>query len=594
MSFSVVARLKSGAARALREREKLDFFSWIVSVFVAALLRLEFEVGSISPERLLALGIALGVVAWIVGKLTGLYRGRFRPASFDELVALLLSTAVSAGALSIVLAFFGPLFQIPRSLAVLAGLLFLLLSGALRAHDRYLLLTADKSGLGVRTLVYGAGQMAEAVINQLLADKDAAYLPVGLLDDDPLKANLWISGIRMKGSFSQIADAVAASRARALLVAISRVDSRHLQEIYRIAKEHHLEVIVLPSFGELLRGPNESLKFKRLSVEELIGRRAVRTDSTAVLDFIAGKRVLVTGAGGSIGTELCNQIGKLQPSQLVLLDRDETGLQAAQIATYGQGLLDSAEIALCDIREKDVLERLFQEFRPEIVFHVAALKHLPVLQRHPEEAWKTNVMGTLNVLQSAANANVQVLVNVSTDKAADPSSVLGRSKLLGEKLTTWFSKNYEGRFVSVRFGNVLGSRGSLVPTLAALIDAGKPLTITHPDATRYFMTAPEACQLVLQSTVLAGDGDVFVLDMGDPVKIVDVAARMIELTGSTSPIVFTGLREGEKLVERLYAAGTAKQETSHSLIWQMKSDCISPDWVYGKTFKILFGDERSR
>jgi dTDP-glucose 4,6-dehydratase len=442
---------------------------------------------------------------------------------------------------------------------------------------------------GRRTLVYGAGKMAEAVIPQLLGDQYSQYLPVGLIDDDPAKSTRWISGVRMKGPLGELEGIARSTQASVLLVAISRVDAQRLQEIYSMARQAQLQVVVLPTLNELLTGGGQKLNLKALSIEELIGRRAVETNSSLISERIRGNTVLVTGAGGSIGSELCRQIAQLEPSELIFLDRDESGLQQAQLMTYGQGLLDSSSIVLADIREKDVLDRVFSTVRPDIVFHAAALKHLPVLEKHPEEAWKTNVVGTLNVLEAATRAKVQAFVNISTDKAADPSSVLGRSKLIGEKLTTGFAQKHGARFVSVRFGNVLGSRGSLVPTLATLIERGGPVTITHPDATRYFMTTPEACQLVLHSMVLEGDGDVFLLDMGNPVRILDVAQKMIELAGSDAEIVFTGLREGEKLDEKLHSSDTAMGQTTHPLIWQMTSDSFDAQWVREQSYEVLTG-----
>ena len=575
--------------RLVGRQAGFDFVAWVLAVFVAALFRLDFEVVHISPEPLLLLGLLMGPFSFFVGKFSGLYRGRFRPASFDELLSLLLTTAITSVVFSVALFFYGPAFAVPRSLAILSALVFLSLSGASRAYRRRLLFLREMPAGGKRTLVYGAGKMAEAVIPQLLGDQHSKYLPLGLIDDDPAKSTRWISGVRMKGSLSQLDGIARSTQATVLLVAISRVEAQHLQKVYSAARRSGLEVVVLPNLNELLTSGGKALNLKALSIEELVGRRAVETNSSLISESIRGKTVLVTGAGGSIGSELCRQIAQLEPSELFFLDRDESGLQQAQLMTYGQGLLDSSSIVLADIREKDVLEKVFSAAKPDIVFHAAALKHLPVLEKHPEEAWKTNVVGTLNVLEAAAHAKVQAFVNISTDKAADPSSVLGRSKLIGEKLTTGFAKNHGSRFVSVRFGNVLGSRGSLVPTLATLIERGGPVTITHPDATRYFMTTPEACQLVLHSIILDGAGDVFVLDMGKPVKILDVAQKMIELAGSDVEIVFTGLRQGEKVDETLHSSDTAMEVTAHPLIWRIISDSLDSRWVRERSYEVLTG-----
>jgi FlaA1/EpsC-like NDP-sugar epimerase len=287
----------------------------------------------------------------------------------------------------------------------------------------------------------------------------------------------------------------------------------------------------------------------------------------AIAEQIAGKRVLVTGAGGSIGSELCRQIAKFGPAKLFLLDRDESGLQSTQMSLTGNGLLDSDELLLGNIREPDSLRETFARARPDIVFHAAALKHLPLLESHPMEAWKTNVLGTLNVLEAAAAQGVGTFVNISTDKAANPSCVLGYSKRLAERLTADFANRFPGRYVSVRFGNVLGSRGSVVHAFTAQIERGGPITVTHPDVKRYFMLIPEACQLVLQAASIGSDGEVMVLEMGEQVKIVDVAHTLIRMSGRRDiEIVYTGLRPGEKLGEDLFSPDESRRDTEHPLV----------------------------
>ena len=251
-------------------------------------------------------------------------------------------------------------------------------------------------------------------------------------------------------------------------------------------------------------------------------------------------------------------------------------MQSAQLAVYKSGLLSDDDIVLADIRDAPHLQEVFQDIRPEVVFHAAALKHLPVLERFPDEAWKTNVLGTANVLDASHRAGVKRFVNISTDKAADPTSILGKSKRLGEQLTSWYSAKSEGNYVSVRFGNVLGSRGSLVPVLASLIEAGGPIQLTSPDATRYFMTIPEACQLVLQAATENALHSVLVLDMGLPVSILGIAEKMIEISGKTISIEFTGLRPGEKVHEELHSATELLTTTSHPLVWRTFADAVEP------------------
>jgi FlaA1/EpsC-like NDP-sugar epimerase len=301
-------------------------------------------------------------------------------------------------------------------------------------------------------------------------------------------------------------------------------------------------------------------------VPDMIGRQPVDTDVAAIAHYLTGRRLLVTGAGGSIGSELCRQIHKFAPAALIMLDRDESALHAVQLSIYGQGLLDSPQVVLADIRDRASLDAIFAELAPEVVFHAAALKHLPLLERYPLEAWNTNVIGTLNVLEASAAAGVRRFVNISTDKAADPISALGYSKRLAEQLTSWMSRRTEGSYLSVRFGNVLGSRGSVLHAFQAQIEGGGPVTVTDPQVSRYFMTVSEACQLVVQAGAIGRPGEALVLDMGEPVRILDVARRMIAAAGAPVEIVFTGLRGGEKLHESPLGVGEDGDRRIHPLI----------------------------
>ncbi|WP_372500796.1 UDP-N-acetylglucosamine 4,6-dehydratase family protein [Curtobacterium flaccumfaciens] len=313
-----------------------------------------------------------------------------------------------------------------------------------------------------------------------------------------------------------------------------------------------------------------------LDIDALIGDRQPEAELEITVDFVRGRSVLITGAGGSIGSELCRQLVRFEPAEIIMLDRDETALQQVQVSVDGHGLLDTKNVVLADIRDADAIRDIMLTRRPDIVFHAAALKHLPMLEQYPDEGWKTNVLGTLNVLRAAAAAGVGTLVNISTDKAANPTSVLGSTKRIAERLTAWTAADTGHDYVSVRFGNVLGSRGSMLPLFAELIRAGRPLTVTHPDATRYFMSIPEACHLVIQSAAIAHPGEVLVLDMGAPVRILDIARRMLQATGSPSDIVFTGLRAGEKLHEDLIGRGETERRPVHPKITHTSVAPIAP------------------
>ena len=547
-----------------------------MATLLAGFLRYEFDLESLDTSSFVVLGSSIGLAHWVVGKFLFLYGARYATASFDELLSLGLVTVLSSVPAIALTVIWGETWGIPRSTVLIAAPLFFIASGSVRLGRRLRRGYASASVSQKRALVYGAGAMAEVLIPQLLGDSSRKYLPVGLIDDDPEKANRWISRVKMQGTLRDLPRAVKRLEAQVVIVAIPRANHELLQKVRSTAHPLGVEVVLLPSFSEILDAKDGALVLRELGIEELVGRRAVSIDSATVGAYLRNRTVLVTGAGGSIGVELCRQVAQYSPKRLVFLDRDETGLQQAHLAVAKSGLLDSADLFLADIREQSVINDIFAEVSPEVVFHAAALKHLPALERFPHEAWKTNVLGTLNVLAAAAGNGVMQFVNISTDKAADSSSVLGHSKKLAEELTSWYSSRSSGFFHSVRFGNVLGSRGSLVPTLKYLIDLGGPVTITDPEASRFFMTIPEACQLVLQAGSETTRKSILILDMGEPVKIIDIARRMIEMSGKDVPIEFSGLRPGEKLHEELISLEEIAEVSAHPMIWRVVSNELDP------------------
>lgn len=553
-----------------------DVIAWIFAITFSASSRYDFVISNIAFGPILATGLIAAVLQVLFGKIFHLYRGRFIVATFDELRALIYTTVAVSVPLGLVILVVGPNISIPRSTVILATPIFITLSGGIRVFRRYLRTKQISSGGNRRTLIYGAGSMAESLIPQLLKDPKSQYLPVGLIDDSEAKRNRWINNIPMLGSWSDLPEITRQTGAQILIVCIARTDSTLMKRVEQDARLNGLQVIVLPTLDEVLQGRSGLRDLRALSIEDLVGRRPIDTEVESIASYLRGNTVLVTGAGGSIGAELCKQISRFDPSKLIMLDRDETGLQLAQIGVSGHGLLDTKDIVLADIRENEVLLELFNNIRPDVVFHAAALKHLPVLEQFPDEAWKTNVLGTQNVLEAANRVGVKTFINISTDKAADPTSILGKSKKIAEGLTSWYALSTGNKYLSVRFGNVLGSRGSLLPTFSSLIESGGPLTVTHPEATRFFMTIPEACQLVLQAGAIGRPQDVLILDMGEPVKILDIANRMIEISGKKIEIVFTGLRPGEKLHEDLYGSKEESEVLNHELISHAKVNPLDP------------------
>lgn len=563
---------------ALIRRAVADAACWVVAMPLAGALRTEDQPGG-PPLGLLALcAVVAALLQLAVGILNGLYSRRARYGSFWELQRLLLTVLIVGVLLTAMLAWGDVDGTLPYSIGILATPLALSTAFALRYVYRARLATRLSTAQDGRpALLYGAGYLGAMMVHQLRADASIDFQPVGLIDDDPDKRGMDVEGVPVLGDRTDLPDAVEATGAEAVIVTVADADSALISAVMDQARDLGVDTFVLPPLGETIRGEKPGTDLRSVSIEDLIGRRPVELDGDSIAATLRGKRVLVTGAGGSIGSELCRQLTRFDPGELIMLDRDETGLQSTQLSIHGHGLLNTGDVVLADIRDAGSLRRIFTERRPEVVFHAAALKHLPMLEAFPDEAWKSNVLGTLNVLRAALEQDVETFVNISTDKAADPTSVLGQSKLLAEHLTAWAARTGSGRYMSVRFGNVLGSRGSLVPVFQRMIEEGGPLTVTDPEATRYFMTIPEASELVIQAAGIGRSSEVMILDMGDPVRILDVAHRLIELSGKDVDIVFTGLRPGEKLHEDLTAAGERGESPFHPKIFHAPVSPLSPE-----------------
>ena len=538
----------------------------IFSVFAAATLRYDFEMVRVFTLPIATFTIAAAVLHVAIGALRGPYTVGHVRGSYEEIIDISRSVTLWSVPLFIV-GIAGVFDPMPRSLPLISAMVAALAMFGARFFWRAARTRpTDVDSAEKRVIVFGAGEGGRQVIRALVRDQASAITPVAVIDDDSRKRRLKIDGVRVLGNRNDLPKIAEVTRATTLAVAVPSADSELIQSLNRQAEDLSLDVMVLPTTSEMLGRPQGS-DLRSLDVRDLLGRRPIELDRSGIATAIQGKVVLVTGAGGSIGSELCRQIEHFGPAKLVMLDRDESALHSVQISVTGRGMLDSDDVVLADIRDEARLHEIFQNIRPQVVFHAAALKHLPLLEQYPEEAWKTNVLGTLNVLRAAHAAGVENFVNVSTDKAANPSCVLGYSKRLTERLTASFADKDQGTYVSVRFGNVLGSRGSVIAAFTSLIEKGGPVTVTHPDVERYFMLIPEACQLVLQSAAIGRDGEVMVLEMGSPVKIDDVARTLINLSGRRNiDIVYTGLRPGEKMSEELFSPGENLQPTDHSLV----------------------------
>jgi FlaA1/EpsC-like NDP-sugar epimerase len=561
-----------------------DLAAWICGLLVSG-----WAIRDITGLAVTAAVIARALPAAVVlavgcGLLAGLYRGRHQRGSFDEVVAVSVA-AFGTGLLLVVLtAVLLPGQREPlRTVAGATVLAMLAMLGA-----RYVLFAARHRSrvatpvpTAVRIIVFGAGAAGSQLVHSLNRQPDADYRPVAFLDDDPAKRRLRVHGVPVLGDRTRMAETAHRTGATVLVIAIARPSGTAIGELTAEAERCGLVPKVIPSISELLSGSARIEGVRDPRISDLLGRSPVKTDIAAVAGRFAGKRILVTGAGGSIGSELCRGLHRFGPAKLIMLDRDESALHAIQLALHGRALLDSDETVLADIRDQRRIRQVFDQHRPEIVFHAAALKHLPLLERYPAEALKTNIWGTLTVLEAAVASGVETFVNISTDKAADPVSVLGYSKRAAERLTAHMAGRADGTYLSVRFGNVLGSSGSVLTALTAQVAAGGPVTVTHPDATRYFMTADEAVQLVLQAAVIGRDGEVLVLDMGEQVRIMDMARQLVAAVPQRVEIVFTGLRPGEKLTEDLLGDGERDDRPYHPLIRHVPVAPLLPDLVTG-------------
>lgn len=554
-----------------------DVVAWMVAIVVAVWLRFEFAFADTNWLAMLLIGLVAAAAQLGAGLILSLYRRRYQVGSFDEVLSLTGSVLLTAAVIGIPILIFGNEIGVPRSTPLIAAPLAFLAMALTRYFRRVVQERQSRpTDEAAPVLVYGAGFVGSSLVKRMRTDSQSRFNPVGIIDDAPELANAVRSGVRVLGTGSDLPQIAQDTGATSLVVAIARADASMLQRISDYAAEADLRVLVMPPLDDVLEGRRGMGDLRDISIEDIIGRHPVDTDVATVAGYLTDKRVLVTGAGGSIGAELCRQIAKFGPAELMMLDRDESSLQAVQISISGHGLLHTKDVVLADIRDRDAMRELMDERRPQVVFHAAALKHLPMLEQYPDEAWKTNVLGSLNVLEAAFAAGVETFVNISTDKAANPTSVLGHSKRLAERLTASFADRGQGRYLSVRFGNVLGSRGSMLPTFTALIEAGGPLTVTHPDITRYFMTIPEACQLVVQAGGIGRPGEVLILDMGQPVKILDVAKRMIRMSGKPIEIIYTGLRPHEKLHEELIGAGEHDDRPFHQKITHAQGEPLDP------------------
>ncbi len=516
--------------------------------------------------------------------LFNLYDISWRFVSLEELFKLF--GALSLGSLALGMSLFllrtsmpFKASPFPRSVLLVDFIFSIILIGSLRISKR-VLLEGLKSSLKlkkdkVKILVVGAGRAGEQIIREMLRNKNSDYLPVGFIDDDPAKQRIKIHGIKVLGKRENIQEVVKYNEINEVLIALPSAHSKDIREIVRIIRESKTvgKIKILPSAADLIDGKVTLSDIHEIELGDLLGRSPVKIDFKAIKDFIQDKKVLITGAGGSIGSELAKSIIQFNPKTLIILDIDETEL----FYLVNELRPSKAEVIplIADIKDEIKMEYVFNKLSPQIVLHSAAYKHVPILEFYPEEAVKTNIFGTKVLAEFALKYNVEKLIFISTDKAINPTSIMGATKRTGEELLKILNLNNKTKFISVRFGNVLGSRGSAIPLFKEQIKRGGPVTVTHPEMKRYFMITSEAVLLVLEASAIGRGGEIFVLDMGSPVKIIDLAKEMIRLSGyepdKDIPIVFTQIRAGEKLSEEIFSAEEGVEATEYKKILKARS-----------------------
>lgn len=565
----------------------VDALIWGVVLVAAIWMRFDFAFGpvgvALGSARFYWVVICLILLNSIVGWTSGLYRGRFVPGSFLEASVLAFVFGSSATTVFLVHVVAGNADGVPRSTPLIAGAFAVLAALTLRSMVR----RRELFGAGVAenaapALVFGAGDGGLQLVRQLRRSEVSQYNPVGILDDDPAKRNMVIDRVRVFGGREMLEELADRTGATTLLIAVPSLAASEIVELRDRAEAAGMHVLILPPLRSMMHGRVAANELREINVDDLLGRSPARLNQSQIANYLRGKRIMVTGAGGSIGSELCRQLVRFRPGELMMLDRDESGLHAVQLSIQDQAMLDGEDTILASIRDRQAVREIFAARRPQIVFHAAALKHMPLLEHYPREAFKTNVVGTQILLEAARDFDVETFVNISTDKAANPSSVLGHSKRIAERLTAAAAEtSTESKYVSVRFGNVLGSRGSVLTVFEKQIAEGGPVTVTDPEVERFFMTIPEACQLVLQAAAVGESGSTLVLDMGEPVKIADVAKTLIENSGQEIEIVYTGLRLNEKLSEELFDDSetviTASGHSSLSVVKVAPARCESVD-----------------
>ncbi|MBI38535.1 MAG: polysaccharide biosynthesis protein [Leptospiraceae bacterium] len=539
-----------------------------VSMMAAFQLRLEGQVVELmTVSHVLQSVIVAVIVQMTVFWFSGLYRGIWRFSSIPDLTRILVGTMLGVSATGLAIFLINRLENVPRSIFIIDWLLLVVGLGGVRFGYR-VLRDSLKPSTGEKAIIVGAGRAGEQLFREFKNNPALNIGVVGFIDDEPALKGKYLHGVPVFGGIPRLPDVIRMTEASEILIAIPAIDNKRIRQIVDLCADLGVGVKRLPDLSSFVTGKVIATQLKSVSPEDLLGRPPVQLNRQAMAEMLAGKRVLVTGAGGSIGGELCRQIVAFQPASLILAEVTELFLYEIEREMAELAPRLPVTYLIHDVRNRKGVERIFRDHRPEVVFHAAAYKHVPLMEENPWQAIENNVGGTRNVASAAGSFGAERFVLVSTDKAVNPTNVMGATKRICEMVCTDLQSDFpETRYIAVRFGNVLGSTGSVIPLFQKQIESGGPVTVTHPDVRRYFMSIPEAVQLVMQAAAMGAGGEVFVLEMGDPVRIVDLAREMIALSGFIPDreirIVFTGLRPGEKLYEELLTDAESTVATSH-------------------------------
>ncbi|MGD9787025.1 MAG: polysaccharide biosynthesis protein [Sulfuricellaceae bacterium] len=555
-----------------------DLIAVVVAWCAAFWLRFNFDMPAPYETGMLRTLLWVAPLQLVLFGQFGLYRGMWRYVGVHDLKRIVFAVGLGAIVLGLILVDQANL--VPRSVLVLDPILLVLLMGggrfayrAWKEHSLY----SPFVGQGEPVLVLGAGDAAVGLVKDL--ERSKRWQVVGLLDDDPKKHGRMLYGAKVVGGLGDVAHWAKELEVGQVIIAMPSVSHTVRKSVVEKCTEAGLKVMTVPALDDLVSGRVTVSQLRNIEVEDLLGRDPVVLDDAGLHSLLTGKVVMVTGAGGSIGSELCRQIARFKPGLLVLFELSEFALYRIEQEFSGQPVI----CVIGDVKDRTRLDKVLERYRPAVIFHAAAYKHVPLMER--ENAWeavKNNVLGTHTLAQAAISHGVEKLVLISTDKAVNPANVMGATKRLAEMVCQGLQGNASTRFVMVRFGNVLASAGSVIPKFQEQIAKGGPVTVTHPEIVRYFMSIPEAAQLVLQAGLMGKGGEIFVMDMGEPVKIVDLARDMIRLSGFSDDeirIVYTGLRPGEKLFEELLADDEHTLPTPHSKLRIARARTVDESWV---------------